>query len=80
MKPALGHVTCGLGGAGGLRLAVVGAGWLAVCVVRCVGVCVFVVMRAAGDVGCGGLVVEVVFFAFFFAGWRLDGVEIEWVG
>ena len=39
MKPALGHVTCGLGGAGGLRLAVVGAGWLAgwLCVLRGVG-------------------------------------------
>ncbi len=67
MKPALGHVACGLGGASGLRSALVGAGWLGLCVARCVGVCVCG-EDAAGDVGCVGLVVDVVFAFSLLAG------------
>jgi hypothetical protein len=48
IKPALGHVACGLGD-GWLRLAMVGAGWLAVC-------CVVCVCCEAGDVGSGGFI------------------------
>jgi hypothetical protein len=71
MKPAaLGHVTCGLGGAGGLRLAMVGAG----CVFcLCVWLVVVGGCCAAGDLGCLGLVVEVV-VAFF---WLVGGL-LEW--
>ena len=60
MKPALGHVTCGLGGADGLRLAVVGAGWLAGCVCCAVLVGWWWLEVRAGDVGCVALRVDAI--------------------
>ena len=75
MKPALGHVTCGLGGAGGLRLAVVGAGWLG-CV--CCAVCRCVLCVCGEDARRAMCAWDCLWMWFVFAFSLLAGGLVEW--